>query len=63
MRNRSIKKQVWLNSRENELVGGKLHVSSLLRSTETKVLKDKANEISENLKSSKIEWTAPENIG
>lgn len=38
-----------------ELVGGKLHVSSMLRSTDTKVLKNKANEISDNLKSSKIE--------
>lgn len=46
-----------------ELNGGQLHISALLRSTDSKSLKDKANEISENLKSSKIDWAAPENIG
>ena len=46
-----------------ELNGGKLHVSSILRSTDKKTLQNKAKEISESLKASKIEWTTPENIG
>ena len=46
-----------------ELTEGRLNVSAFLRSTDKNELKNQANEISDKLKSFKIDWEAPDNIG
>lgn len=46
-----------------ELIEGRLNVSAFLRSTDKNELKNQANEISDKLKSFKIDWAAPDNIG
>ena len=43
-----------------DLTDGKLNVSALLRSTNKDTLKKSANEITDSLKSFKIDWEAPE---
>lgn len=46
-----------------ELNSGQFHCSAVLRSLDKNTLKNTSKELSEKLKESKIDWSAPENIG